>query len=625
MVERVKSKKSRTFMDYVMLIDKNFEIPFLIAGLLAIILLITFQTINRYVLTWKDIGNVTVWSEELSRFIFIWISYLAFSVSIKTRQNIRVDILYNMIPPRIQKASWVVVDILFIILTITISTKGWDLVAMQMTKPQTTPALQIPYFLPYFILPFGFALMSFRIVQDLIKTVRSIPILDTVLAVTACAVMAAPILVGINMPALVWLFGYLSVFLVVGLPVAASLGLSGLITIAGTKTLPIDYVAQIAYTSIDSFPIMAIPFFVAAGVFMGMGGLSKRLLSLADEILGSLTGGMALVTVFTCMFFAAISGSGPATVAAVGSLTIPAMIERGYNKAFAAAVVASAGSIGVMIPPSNPFVVYGISAQQSIGKLFMAGIVPGILVGLCLMAISYYYSWKNGWKGTDKKRTLLGIIKAFWDAKWALMVPVIILGGIYGGFMTPTESAAVSAFYGLLVGIFVYKELNLKNLPGAFIESAKTSATVIVLMAMATIFGYIMTLEQVPVKIAKVIFALTENKWVILIIINIFLLWVGTFMDTLAAIVILTPILLPVATKVGVDPLHFGVIMVVNLAIGFLTPPVGINLFVASGISKLGIEPIAKAVLPFILGMIVILGIIVAIPHISLYLTQMVK
>ncbi|MCL4441143.1 MAG: TRAP transporter large permease subunit, partial [Firmicutes bacterium] len=338
MVESVKSKKSRTFMDYVTLIDKNFEIPFLIAGLLAIILLITFQTINRYVLTWKDIGNVTVWSEELSRFIFIWISYLAFSVSIKTRQNIRVDILYNMIPPRIQKASWVVVDILFIILTITISTKGWDLVAMQMTKPQTTPALQIPYFLPYFILPFGFALMSFRIVQDLIKTVRSIPILDTVLAVTACAVMAAPILVGINMPALVWLFGYLSVFLVVGLPVAASLGLSGLITIAGAKTLPIDYVAQIAYTSIDSFPIMAIPFFVAAGVFMGMGGLSKRLLSLADEILGSLTGGMALVTVFTCMFFAAISGSGPATVAAVGSLTIPAMIERGYNKAFAAAV-----------------------------------------------------------------------------------------------------------------------------------------------------------------------------------------------------------------------------------------------------------------------------------------------
>jgi C4-dicarboxylate transporter DctM subunit len=384
-------------------------------------------------------------------------------------------------------------------------------------------------------------------------------------------------------------------------------------------------VAQIAFTSIDSFPIMAIPFFIAAGVFMGAGGLSQRLLALADELLGSLYGGMALATIATSMFFAAISGSGPATVAAIGSLTIPAMVERGYDKYFSAAVIACAGAIGVMIPPSNPFVVYGVSAQASIGKLFIGGIVPGVLTGLVLMVISFYYSKKMGWRGVERERNAKTMIKAIWDAKWALMVPVIILGGIYGGIMTPTEAAAVSALYGLLVGCFVYREINLSNITSCVMEACSTSAIVIVLIAMATIFGNIMTIEQVPTIMAEFILGLTSSKILILLIINVFLLWVGTFMEALAAIVILTPILLPVVMKVGVDPVHFGVIMVVNLAIGFVTPPVGVNLFVASSVAKLRIEKIAKAAVPQLIGMLLVLLAVTYIPELSLYLTRFLK
>lgn len=279
------------------------------------------------------------------------------------------------------------------------------------------------------------------------------------------------------------------------------------------------------------------------------------------------------------MFFGAISGSGPATVAAIGALTIPAMVERGYDKFFAAALVAAAGCVGVMIPPSNPFVVYGVSAQVSIGDLFMSGIVPGVLTGLVLMGYCFFYSRRRGWRGEQKKRTVGTLSRAAWEAKWALMVPVIVLGGIYGGVMTPTEAAAIAAFYGLIVGVFLYRRNDCRAVARACEEACETSSVIIVLMAMATLFGNIMTLEDVPGTIARAILSFTESKIVILLLINVLLLIVGTFMEALAAIVILTPILLPVVTGVGVSPLHFGVIIVINLAIGFVTPPVGVNLF----------------------------------------------
>lgn len=613
------AKKPGAFKSTLSWLDENVEKPFLFMGMLAIILIITFQTFYRYVGAYFSAGAAgAIWTEELARFIFIWISYLAIPIAIKKRNNIRVDIVYDRLPARFQAISWMVVDLCFLALVAVIFYMGVDNLKMLKLYPQLAPGTGMSYFWPYLVLPVAFGLMGLRLFQDMFKQFKECGFVDTLIAVAFVVALAVPVYFSESLSTLTVLFGYFLIFLVIGVPISVSLGLAATATIINAGTLPIEYVAQIAFTSIDSFPIMAIPFFIAAGVFMGAGGLSRRLLTLADELLGSLHGGIALAAIATSMFFAAISGSGPATVAAIGSLTIPAMVQRGYDKLFAAAVVAAAGAIGVMIPPSNPFVVYGVSAQVSIGKLFMGGIVPGVLTGLALMLFTYFYSRKRGWQGVQRERTAASFVKAFWDAKWALMVPVIILGGIYGGIMTPTEAAALAAFYGLVVGIFVYRELNLKNIVPCFMEACSTSAIVIILMSMATIFGNIMTIEQVPATIANAMLSLTENKIAILMLINVLLLIVGTFMEALAAIVILTPILLPIVMKVGVDPVHFGIIMVVNLAIGFVTPPVGINLFVASGVANVKIENLSKVALPLVGIMIFILLLITYIPALPL-------
>lgn len=601
-------------------LNNNFEKIFLVTGLLSITLFITIQVVYRYIIThFVERAGAAVWTEELSRYIFIWISYLALPVAIQKRSSIRVDILHDMLPLRWRKASWIVVELFFLILTSVICYNGVGQIQRLIEFPQTTTALGIPYLVPYLILPVGFGLMCLRLLQSLYRQVQECGALDSLLALGLVVVVVSPVFLFSYIEPLPALFGYFAVLCALGVPVAISLGLSTLATIICAETLPIEYMAQVAFTSIDSFPIMAIPFFIAAGVFMGAGGLSQRLLSLADELLGGLYGGMGLTAVATCMFFGAISGSGPATVAAIGALTIPAMVERGYDKLFAAALVAAAGCVGVMIPPSNPFVVYGVSAQVSIGDLFIGGIIPGIITGAVLMVYCYCISRKRGWRGEERTRTVSSLGKAVWNAKWALMVPVIVLGGIYGGIMTPTEAAAVAAFYGLVVGLFLYREMSFRDMLKACVEACETSATIIVLMAMATLFGNIMTLEDVPGTIARTILAFTENKIVILLLINVLLLVVGVFMEALAAIVILTPILLPVVTSVGVSPLHFGIIMVVNLAIGFITPPVGVNLFVASGIARAKLDQLAGVALPMIFLMLLVLMLITYVPEVPLF------
>ena len=602
-------------------LNQNFESIFMVAGLISIILFITWQVIYRYIITqFIDRAGAAVWTEELSRYVFIWISYLAVSVAIRKRSSIRVDMLYDHLPPRWQQISWITVETLFLCLTATIAWFGWGQIERLLTFPQYTTALGMPYLVPYLILPLGFGLMCLRLLQSLYAQVKRCGALDSLIGLALTAAIASPCFICDYIEPLTALFGYFVVLCVIGVPIAISLGLSTLATIISADTLPIEYMAQVSFTSIDSFPIMAIPFFIAAGVFMGAGGLSRRLLSLADEIVGGLYGGMGLTAIVTCMFFGAISGSGPATVAAIGALTIPAMIERGYDKYFSAALVAAAGCVGVMIPPSNPFVVYGVSAQVSIGDLFVSGIVPGIMTGFVLMGYCFFYSRKKGWRGEAKARNLHTLGKASWEAKWALMVPVIVLGGIYGGVMTPTEAAAIAAFYGMIVGLFLYREMDAKTFFAACVESCETSAIIIVLMAMATLFGNIMTIEDVPGTIARAILGFTNSKVIILLLINILLLIVGTFMEALAAIVILTPILLPVVTGVGVSPLHFGVIIVVNLAIGFITPPVGVNLFVASGVAKAKLEKIAGMALPMIGLMVIVLLICTYIPEVPLCL-----
>ena len=548
-------------------LNENFEKIFMVTGLLAIILFITWQVIYRYIITqFIERAGAAVWTEELSRYIFIWISYLALSVAIRKRSSIRVDIIYDKLPERLQNISWIIVETLFLVLTGVITYFGWGQIERLLTFPQHTTALRIPFLVPYLILPLGFGLMCLRLLQRIWGQMRVCGALDSLLGFALALGILSPWYLVDYIDPLPVLFGYFALLCVIGVPIAISLGLSTLATIICSQTLPIEYMAQVCFTSIDSFPIMAIPFFIAAGEYMGAGGLSKRLLNLADEIVGGLYGGIGLTAVVTCMFFGAISGSGPATVAAIGALTIPAMIERGYDKFFSAALVAAAGCVGVMIPPSNPFVVYGVSSQVSIGDLFM--------------------------------------------------------GGIYGGIMTPTEAAAVAAFYGLIVGVFLYREMDFKTVCSSCVASCETSSIIIVLMAMATLFGNIMTIEDVPGTIARWMLSITESKIIILLLINVLLLIVGVFMEALAAIVILTPILLPVVTGVGVSPLHFGIIMVVNLAIGFLTPPVGVNLFVASGVAQAKIEKIAVAVLPMIALMLIVLAIITYCPSVPLMLVH---
>lgn len=455
---------------FLRLLDADLEKPFLVIGLLLMILIITYQTLYRYSITqtlalldaptfvawfgaYLPLGKIretvagwvglSVWSEETARYIFIWISYLAIPLAIRQRGNIRVDIVYDRLSPRVQGISWIVVDLCLLVLSGFMTLEGLEHVRMQLAMPQMTAALGIPYAIPYLILPLGFGLMSLRALQDIAGQLRVTAWPDALAGVLFTALLFAPVFLFEDLNAVVLLFGYFIALLLLGVPIAFSLGIAGLMTVLGAGTLPVDYIAQVAFTSIDNFPIMAIPFFIAAGVFMGAGGLSRRLLALADELVGGLAGGMALASIATCMFFAAISGSGPATVAAIGTLTIPAMVERGYDKLFAAAVVAAGpGPSGVMIPPSNPFVVYGVAAQASVGKLFLAGVTPGVLTGLALMATAYVIARKNGWRGESRQRSMKTVMAAVWEAKWALLVPVIVLGGIYGGLMTPTEAAA---------------------------------------------------------------------------------------------------------------------------------------------------------------------------------------
>lgn len=416
----------------------------------------------------------------------------------------------------------------------------------------------------------------------------------------------------------VTIFVSFAILLVLTVPIGIALGLSAMIAILVEGNMPVEFIMKELTTSANSFPLLAIPFFILAGEIMGKGGISKRLIAVAESLVGSVTGGLALTSIVTCMFFAAISGSGPATVAAVGSIMIPAMVKKGYDIKFATAVVAAAGSIGVIIPPSIPMVMYGVSGSVSIGDMFMAGIIPGILVGFGLMIYAYYYAKKAGYKGSTEKISLKNILKQIWNAKWSLLIPIIILGGIYGGIFTPTEAAAIAVAAGFIIGTLIYRELKLKDISSVLVDSALMSATILIIVGSATGFGKLLAMEQIPNKIAAWMLDLSDNKIIIILLIIVLLLIVGCFMDTIAAIIILTPILLPIATQVGYDPIHFGIIMIVALAIGFITPPVGVNLFVGSSISGLSLEELSKAIIPFIIAMTIVLLIITFIPILSL-------
>jgi C4-dicarboxylate transporter DctM subunit len=421
------------------------------------------------------------------------------------------------------------------------------------------------------------------------------------------------------------IFISLFVLLLLSVPIGICLGLATMIAMIFVDgTPPMVLLARSVVTGADSFPLIAVPLFILAGDLMQHGGMSRRLVSFANALIGHIHGGLAYVNVLACVFFAAISGSSPATVAAIGSNMIPEMEKVGYSRRFSGALTASSGMIGVMIPPSIPFIIYGVTAEVSIGKLFLAGIIPGILFAIMFMVVARLLLRKD----TDVQESTtefstIGVWQNFRESIWALLVPGIILGGIYSGAFTPTEAGAVAVVYAAVVGIFVYGDLGIKDLPEVLAQSAKTSGTILVLVIMATAFGRLITLARIPADLSIAITSMSDNPIIILLLINLLLLVIGMFMETISSIIIMTPILLPVATALGVDPIAFGVILTVNLAIGFCTPPLGVNLFVASGISGVSIERLSKAILPFFAGMLVLLMLITYVPAISLALPSL--
>ncbi|QSX07704.1 TRAP transporter large permease [Alkalibacter rhizosphaerae] len=421
------------------------------------------------------------------------------------------------------------------------------------------------------------------------------------------------------------LFGSFLVLLLLSVPIAISLGLASVITIFTTDAITINSFTQTMIQGLNSFPLMAVPLFTFAGDIMGRGGISRRLLNVTNIFFGRFNGGLGIVAIVTCLIFAAISGTGSATVAAIGMLMIPEMVRKNYDKTFSSALIATSGTVGVVIPPSVPMVIYSVAAGVSVTGLFISGVIPGLLIGGVLIFYTYIYSKKHGYEGDDRRYTFKEIVKIIIDAIPALLVPVIILGGIYGGIFTPTEAAAVGCVYGIIISIFIYKEVKIKDLPAIGFNSIYLCAAVLIIIGISTGFGRILTISQVPVMIAEAILSITSSKILILMAINILLLVVGTFMETNAAIIILTPILLPVVVSLGVNPIHFGVIMIVNLAIGFITPPLGANLFMACQVTGVKFDALAKAIIPWIAIMIFALLLITYLPSITLWLPRLLK
>jgi len=416
------------------------------------------------------------------------------------------------------------------------------------------------------------------------------------------------------------LFGGFALLLVLGVPVGIALGVASMLAIMALPFLNIEFLVQGLVSGLNSFPLLAVVLFTLAGSLMSQGGLSKRLLHMAEVFVGRITGGLGVVTIVACIFFASISGTGSATVAAIGLIMIPSMVRFGYSRGFATSVVATSGGIGAIIPPSVVMIVYAITADVSVIDMFIAGVLPGIVVGLVLIIYCVLQSHRHGYRGSDQQYTRAEKWQAVKDARWPLLAPVIILGGIYSGIVTPTESAAIAVVYALFFGLFVYKELAFPQLFNIVLESSLRVGAVLIIMGTAVAFARILTLERIPTEVASFILSVSDNVVMILLAIDLLLLIVGTFMETLEAIVILTPILLPIATALGLDPVHFGIVMIVNLAIGFVTPPLGANLFMASQVGGIKIELLSRAIIGWIGAMIVALLLITFIPSISLLL-----
>lgn len=411
--------------------------------------------------------------------------------------------------------------------------------------------------------------------------------------------------------------------LILSVPIGVAIGVaigSSVVVAVMVGDLPAEFLMQKLVLSLDSFPLLAVPFFVLSGEIMQKGSMAQSLLAFSKCLVGHIRGGLAHVSILTSMFYGALSGSAPATVAAVGGIMIPAMEKEGYSKDFASAVNTASGCLGVMIPPSVPLIIYGTTANVSVGDLFIGGIFPGIFIGLLLMVASYIVAWRTQTGNKGARAPWRETLAAFSRAKYALVVPVIVLGGIYGGITTPTEAGAIAVTYAFITEGLILKTLTWKGVVDIFKSSCLTTASIFIVVATASALGQLLMIYNVPDLIVELLSGLTGNKYILLTAIIVLLLIMGTFMDALANILILTPLLQPLVMAAGIDMTHFGIIMIVAVSIGFLTPPVGVNLFVACGISGVSIERLSVAVLPFVGVMIVGLLVLAFVPQLSLFL-----
>ncbi|MEP7283018.1 MAG: TRAP transporter large permease subunit [Rubrivivax sp.] len=418
------------------------------------------------------------------------------------------------------------------------------------------------------------------------------------------------------------LFITLFALMAIGTPVAIALGLSSLLTImlVGTDSLA-SLTIKIFETS-EHYTLLSIPFFVLAGALMSTGGVAKRMVTFAIAAVGHMRGGLAIASVLACTLFAAVSGSSPATVVAVGSIVIAGMVRSGYPQAFAAGVICNAGTLGILIPPSIVMVVYAAVTEVSVGRMFMAGVVPGLLLAFMLAAAVWWRAGKLTLTRTERASTR-EVLRSFKESVWGLLLLVIIMGGIYGGIFTPTEAAAVSAVYAVFVAVVIYRDIGVKQLPEVFLAAGKTTVMLMFIIANALLFAHVLTTERIPQTIAAHIVAAGMAPWMFLLVVNIILLVAGNFMEPTGIILILAPIFFPIATQLGIDPIHLGIIMVVNMEIGMITPPVGLNLFVTSGITGMSLVQVVRAALPWLAILLVFLVMVTYIPAISLTLPNL--
>ncbi|MBU3825455.1 MAG: C4-dicarboxylate TRAP transporter large permease protein DctM [Candidatus Oceanisphaera merdipullorum] len=421
---------------------------------------------------------------------------------------------------------------------------------------------------------------------------------------------------------ILFLFIALFALMFIGVPVAVSLGLAGSVTIMLFSPDSVRSLAIKLFETSEHYTLLAIPFFLLAGSFMTTGGVARRLIDFANASVGHIRGGLAIGAVLACMLFAALSGSSPATVAAVGSIAIAGMVRSGYPQAFAAGIVTNAGTLGILIPPSVVMVVYAAATETSVGTLFMAGVVPGVLLGLVLMVAIYIIAVKKNLPALPRA-TFREWLTAARKAVWGLLLMVIILGGIYSGMFTPTEAAAVAAVYSAFIALFVYKDMRLKDAPKVILESAKLTIMLMFIIANAMLFAHVLTTEQIPQQITSMVLEAGLQPWMFLLVVNIVLLIAGAFMEPSAIILILAPILFPIAVQLGIDPIHLGIIMVVNMEIGLITPPVGLNLFVTSAVTGMSLSEVIKAAMPWLMILLAFLVLVTYVPSISLGLPNL--